>query len=424
MEKLLPPPFSFPKKFSGYASFRWEQISGERFYVNQGEIESYQRINREGHQVRFALDAGFHTSSELLLEGGRETKFSKFIKEEWEKQNPEKTPKVLERLETIVPSKIREFTLEYSTKNVEFRVTWETRQLYFENTLSRKKSKTENARVIRIDVRKPAKYKYVHLRQFLHRPAVTDIKRVSDEMKELAQELVTAKCPQPGKYPVLLHPSVTAVFIHEVLGHKAEADRSNSLRDLLGTQLAPSFVTIEDLSGTPETLFSFPFDDEGLQNKKVTIIQNGIFREPLLSFPSAFSWGIPPNGRSRAKDFRFEPISRMTNLCLTTGTNSFKELLSDIRNGYYIIGTLGAVNSRKEFEIQCQHGFRIQNGKLCERVLLPVIGGNVFRTLMNLQGVGNDFQWISDGGCLSGHQFLDLSGRGAPHVLINDVEVG
>jgi TldD protein len=165
------------------------------------------------------------------------------------------------------------------------------------------------------------------------------------------------------------------------------------------------------------------FDDEIVRSKPVRLIQEGVFGEPLLSLSGAYALGLRPNGRGRARDFRFEPKPRMANIRLCSGETSLEEMFSRVKDGYYLIGSLGAITSGRYFHIQCQYGYRIQGGKLTEPVLKPMISGLAAQAIRNILAVGNDSQWVEDGGCLSGDQFLELSGRGAPHLLLGHTSV-
>ena len=69
--------------------------------------------------------------------------------------------------------------------------------------------------------------------------------------------------------------------------------------------------------------------------------------------------------------------------------------------------------------------YMIRNGKIAEMVKDVILAGNLFETLMNIDAIGNDFQWQGTaGGCGKGNQFPLPVAMGAPHIRIQNVVIG
>ena len=66
----------------------------------------------------------------------------------------------------------------------------------------------------------------------------------------------------------------------------------------------------------------------------------------------------------------------------------------------------------------------IRNGKIAEPVRDITLSGNVFKTLENIEAIGNDFYWDESGGCGKGGQGGLPVGCGGPSLRIKDVVVG
>lgn len=67
----------------------------------------------------------------------------------------------------------------------------------------------------------------------------------------------------------------------------------------------------------------------------------------------------------------------------------------------------------------------IRDGRIAERVRDVVMAGNLFETLMNIEGVGSDFTWSGHtGGCGKGGQAPLPVMMGAPSIRIKNVVVG
>jgi TldD protein len=66
----------------------------------------------------------------------------------------------------------------------------------------------------------------------------------------------------------------------------------------------------------------------------------------------------------------------------------------------------------------------IRNGELAEQVKDVTLSGNVFKTLGNIDAIGDDFGWDESGGCGKGDQSGLAVGCGGPSLRINNVVVG
>jgi TldD protein len=148
-----------------------------------------------------------------------------------------------------------------------------------------------------------------------------------------------AKTPKGGTFPAVIGPNVVGVFIHEAMGHLAEADLTLSgsiLFDKLGMKIASDLVTVYD-DGTVEGAFgSFKYDDEGVQTQKTPLIMNGELTKLMNNRETAHKLNMELTGNARAEDFRFEPIIRMRNTYLAPRDRTFEELVEEIKYGYYL----------------------------------------------------------------------------------------
>ncbi len=166
-----------------------------------------------------------------------------------------------------------------------------------------------------------------------------DQKTLADKTTAMAKNLVdlrTAPVTEPFNGPAILSGRASAVFFHEVLGHRLEGQRQRgdeegqTFTKLLGKQILPSFLsvaddpTLKDFNGTPLS-GHYSYDDEGQQARRVDLIKDGVLqtflmsRLPIASFSSS-------NGHGRAETGRM-PTGRQGNLIVTSSkTVSDKEL--------------------------------------------------------------------------------------------------
>ena len=164
-------------------------------------------------------------------------------------------------------------------------------------------------------------------------------KAVIEKTLAMAKNLValrTAPITEPFDGPAILSGRASAVFFHEVLGHRLEGqrqrgdDEGQTFTKLLGKQILPSFMNVID----DPTLKTFDgqslsghynYDDEGQQARRVDLIKDGVLdtflmsRLPIASFSST-------NGHGRAEVGRM-PTGRQGNLIVSsTKTVTGKEL--------------------------------------------------------------------------------------------------
>jgi len=115
----------------------------------------------------------------------------------------------------------------------------------------------------------------------------------------------------------------------------------------------------------------------------------------------------------------------MTNTYIETGKIPLEELFSGIKKGVYARDCYGGMTTFEMFTFSAGEGYMIRNGKIAEPVKDVVLSGNLFSTLLNIEGIGNDLKIIeSGGGCgKDGQSPLPVS-FGSPHLRIKRVIVG
>ncbi|MDR2980355.1 MAG: TldD/PmbA family protein [Bacteroidales bacterium] len=171
----------------------------------------------------------------------------------------------------------------------------------------------------------------LNLIYFAHTPAGIESESVvTDETREMIKTLLKLRtAPVVDSYtgPALLSSEAAGVFFHEIFGHRVEGQRMKSESDgqtfkkKLGEQvLDPSLSVIFDptismYKGIPLN-GSYKFDDEGIEGKRMSVVNNGYLRSflmtrtPIDSLPES-------NGHARAQA-GYQPVSRQSNLIVET----------------------------------------------------------------------------------------------------------
>jgi len=141
------------------------------------------------------------------------------------------------------------------------------------------------------------------------------------------EALRVAPITEPFTGPAILSGRATAVFFHEVLGHRLEGqrqrgdDEGQTFTKSMGKPILPSFLSVADdttLSSFQGTSLSghFYFDDEGQAARRVELIKNGVLETFLMSRLPVASVS-QSNGHGRAESGHM-PTGRQGNLIVTS----------------------------------------------------------------------------------------------------------
>ncbi|NLE77157.1 MAG: TldD/PmbA family protein [Chloroflexi bacterium] len=250
------------------------------------------------------------------------------------------------------------------------------------------------------------------------------------DVADQAEALLRAKPVRGGTYTVVVDPALAGVFVHEAFGHLSEADHVHEnprLRELmvLGKRFGPPELNIYDGAALPGHRGSYLYDDEGVAAQITPLVQDGILVGRLHSRATAARMGEQPTGNARAISYRHRPLVRMTNTYLDAGPASPDEMFAGIKEGVYVIRSLGGQTSMEMFTFSAAKAFMIRDGQLAEQVRNVNLSGNLFETLLNIEAIGSDLTWRPEGGgCGKGGQSPLAVGIGGPHVRIRQVVVG
>ena len=253
-----------------------------------------------------------------------------------------------------------------------------------------------------------------------------------------AQRAVTAlSLPKikGNSYTVVIDPILTGLFVHEAFGHLSEADMAYENPDLLevmslGKQFGTEELQIFDGAAPLEAenydihRGSYFYDDEGTPATTTQLIHDGRLVGRLHSRETAGKLGEQPTGNARCLDYNYSPIVRMTNTWIAKGKTPVADLFQDISEGVYARNWLGGMTNGEMFTFSAGEAWMIRNGELAEPVREVTLSGNVFKTLANIEAIGDDFEWDESGGCGKGGQSGLAVGCGGPSLRIKDVTIG
>ena len=149
------------------------------------------------------------------------------------------------------------------------------------------------------------------------------------------------------------------------------------LKEALGEEVFSSAVNIIDDPHRLRGLRSKPFDGEGVQNRHVAFVKNGVLQSWVLDCASAKQLGLVTTGHA-ARGTGGPPSPSATNLYMEPGGQTRDELLSGIRNGLYVTELIGmGVSGVTGDYSRGAAGFWIQDGKIAYPVSGVTIAGNL-----------------------------------------------
>jgi len=189
------------------------------------------------------------------------------------------------------------------------------------------------------------------------------------------------------KVPIVFDPRVARGMLGHLAGGingAAIARGTSFLKDKLGQRLFAPGVSVIDDPHRQRGLRSKPFDAEGLPNRRIAIVEDGILTTWILDLRSARQLGLKSTGHA-ARGTAAPPSAAPTNLWLERGKPSPPELLADIKQGLYVAELMGmGVNGITGDYSRGAAGFWIENGALAYPVSEVTVAGNLKDMFLNL----------------------------------------
>jgi len=194
------------------------------------------------------------------------------------------------------------------------------------------------------------------------------------------------------KVPVVFDPRVS----NSLVGHLVSAvngasiaRKTSFLKDRLGQQLFAKNIRIIDDPLRLRGLRSQSFDAEGVQVKKLAIIDEGVLMSWLLDCATARELGLVTTGHAH-RGVSSSPSPGPYNLHLEAGEPAPAELMADIKQGLYVTDLIGSgVNSVTGDYSRGASGFWIENGKITYPVSEVTIAGHLLEIFKSLAPANN-----------------------------------
>ncbi|HEX4713193.1 metallopeptidase TldD-related protein, partial [Phenylobacterium sp.] len=149
------------------------------------------------------------------------------------------------------------------------------------------------------------------------------------------------------------------------------------LKDKLGQPVFAKGIAVTDEPHRLRGLGSSPFDDEGVANRALSLIDDGVLTTWLLNTSSARQLGLTTTGHA-SRGLAGPPGVGPSNLTLQPGTRSQAELMRDAGAGLLVTSMFGpSLNGNTgDWSVGCS-GFWFENGEVAHPVNEITVAGNL-----------------------------------------------
>ena len=213
--------------------------------------------------------------------------------------------------------------------------------------------------------------------------------------------------------PVIFENRLAASLLSPLIGAIAGpsiARGASFLKDKLGQPVFGEHVTLTEDPHRRRGLGSSPFDDEGVANRKRTLIDKGVLTTWLLNCSSAKQLGLETTGHA-SRGLAGPPGVSPTNLTLEPGTRDQAGLMADAKTGLLVTSMFGpSLNGNTGDWSVGVSGFWFENGEMAYPVTEITVAGNlidIYRRVvvgsdLELRGASNSPSLLIDGLAIAG----------------------
>ena len=205
---------------------------------------------------------------------------------------------------------------------------------------------------------------------------------------------------ESGKISVIFTPKAALVLILPIisgLNGKMVLKKISPLASQKNKKLWSELLTFYSDGTIDFALGSAPFDDEGIEMKRVPLAEKGEIKNFYYDLQTAGMAGVESTGNGLRAGIQSEPIPGISNLVVEEGKVPFSEMIKDISEGIIIDQVLGLGQGNiisGAFSNNVQLGYKIEKGKIVGRVKDVMIAGNAIEELKNIVALGDKAKWI------------------------------
>lgn len=241
-----------------------------------------------------------------------------------------------------------------------------------------------------------------------------DPQSVGGEAARDACQLLKAKSIDTTKAALVLSPYIATSFF-AVLIPALAADAVQKGRSLfkgkVGQQVVSPLVTLIDDGRLDTGIATRPVDGEGVPTRRTELIVNGVLQGFLYNTYTAAKDNVASTGNGMRVSFKSMPEVGPTNLFIQPGTIKREQLISEIKNGFYVTNVMGMHTANPisgDFSVGAA-GIWVKDGKFTQAVRGVAIAGNILELFSQVDGIADDLRFFG--------------AQGAPTMRISNITV-
>ncbi len=237
--------------------------------------------------------------------------------------------------------------------------------------------------------------------------------------REASERAITAKKARPipsTSIPIIWRNKLFANVLSIMFGGTLSADAVQKKRSpwggKIGSEIASASFTLGDEGSVSFGIGTRQFDDEGVPQRTVSLIKDGILKGYIYDTFTANKDGIESTGNA-SRTYDSPPRPSPNNLYLSSGKMSLNEILKETRNGLYLQELIGLWLSNP---VSGYLGATVANGSLVE-------DGEVTHPIKGVLISGNFFDIMKNGMDMIGQDVDHSGGSYSPTVRVASMSV-
>jgi PmbA protein len=228
---------------------------------------------------------------------------------------------------------------------------------------------------------------------------LTTAERLGRKASERAVAKLGAKSIPSTKAPVIFEADAAGAFLGGLLGAfngLNVLEQRSFLAGRKGKPIASPMVSIIDDGTLRRGLGTRPFDGEGSQTRKSTVVDRGVLVKYLHTSATARRENVPPTGNA-SRGYDSLPVVGPTNFYIDRGSTKPESMIQQVAKGLLVTGSAGFGFDLTAGEYSQQvEGFWIEGGKIAHPVESVTVAGKLDEMLLGIDAVGRDLDFRSN----------------------------
>ncbi|HLX51524.1 MAG TPA: TldD/PmbA family protein [Streptosporangiaceae bacterium] len=239
-------------------------------------------------------------------------------------------------------------------------------------------------------------------------PAGLDPEWTALDAAQRAVSLLGGAAIPSGRYRAVLAPRVASAFF-TLIGKACSAQNLIHRRSFLAgrqrTRIAAGCLTLRDEPAAPGSAMARAHDGEGLWNRTVPIVTDGVLAGCLHTAATALMTGEQPTA-SAYRSYSTLPAPDTRALAVAPGTSSRDELLAELGDGVLVETVQGVTSGASivsgDFSVAVE-GHLVAGGVPVQPFRSSTMAGNLGSLLTGILAIADDVAWLP-----SGHQGVSV----------------